>query len=108
MNGELADRTTDERPCTCEVHCVLHVYAGDMLAMLYQYAGECAECAGEGEVVISSVQRDVDWWDETKGPCGACADIRELIKRVDPIGDRLQREQAIAKAAEEPEDDVAF
>jgi hypothetical protein len=101
-----------------------------MLAMLYRYAGECAECDGEGEVVVSSVQRDVDWWDETKGPCTACADIRELIKLVDPCGDiltrveTLKREAATANtlraylagngilsgqhAAEATEDDIAF
>jgi hypothetical protein len=77
--------------CDCKVTCCLHVYADDMLETLYRYASECADCGGEGEVVVSSVQRDVDWWDETKGPCSACADIRELIKRVDPCGDFLTR-----------------
>lgn len=99
--------TTDQR-CDCKVSCCLHVYADCMLEMLYRVAGECAECEGEGEVVVSSVQRDVDWWDETKGPCSACADIRELIKRADPCGDFLTRNVQPPKPQPEIEDDVAF
>ncbi len=98
-----------ERLCDCTTTCCLHAYADAMLEMLYQCAGECAECEGTGEVVVSSVQRDVDWWDETKGPCSACADIREVIKLADPCGDRLTRaEQLKREAAEERDHDIAF
>jgi hypothetical protein len=97
-----------ESLCDCTTNCCLHAYADAMLEMLYQYAGECAECEGTGEVVVSSVQRDVDWWDETKGPCSACADIREVIKLADPCGDRLQRVRAEISKGEEVQDDIAF
>ena|SRR5215831_14398356 len=101
--------TEKNRLCDCTTVCCLHVYADAMLEMLYQFASECAECEGEGEVVISSVQRDVDWWDETKGPCSACKDVRDLIRLVDPCGDRLERAETLKReAAEEPENDIAF
>lgn len=110
-------QSAEQKLCDCELHCVLHVYADLMLKMLYQYAGECAHCEGTGEVVVSSVQRDVDWWDETKGPCSACADIRALIKQVDPCGNYLTRAEPAPTAPPAPiatstspdyDDDIPF
>lgn len=101
--------TGEGRTCDCQVNCCLHVYADVMLEMLYRYASECAECDGEGEVVVSSVRRDVDWWDDTMGPCSACEDIRALLKVVDPSGNLLQRRDTVKRAErEEQENDIAF
>lgn len=98
---------TKEKRCDCKVNCCLHVYADDMLRMLYRCASECAECEGEGQVIAQCIQRDVDRWDETMGPCPECADIRELIQRCDPCGDLLIRAPANLPEPE-PEDGIAF
>lgn len=97
-------RLDEQRACQCQVNCCLHYHADEMLKMLYQYAGECAECEGEG-----TAHYDCGGDYERPEDCGACADIRELIKLVDPCGDRLTRVERLRReAAEEPEDDIAF
>ena len=84
--------------CDCKTVCCLHVHADLMLEMIYRYAGECAECDGEGKIEI-----DLGGGDYREEPCRTCSDIRDLIKRVDPCGDRLAREERLAREfREEP------
>ena len=96
--------TTEQKRCNCKLVCCLHYHADAMLKMLYQYAGECAECGGEG-----NIERDLGGGDYDVQECLDCNDIRKLIKLVDPCGDRLTRAERLrCEAAEEPEDGIAF
>lgn len=65
--------TTDE---AVRANARLFAAAPDLLAMVRQYASECAECDGEGEVLIEDDDFDREpWWQ----PCPDCQDIREVI-----------------------------
>lgn len=100
----MKEALTAEPLCECKTVCCLHAYAELMLEKLYQYASECGECEGSGTAYY-----DCGGDYQHAEDCSACADIREVIKLVDPCGDRLTRAERLKReAAEEPENDIAF
>jgi hypothetical protein len=54
--------------------------APDLLALAKQYASECGECDGRGQ--INCYESDPSVIDVTE-PCDACADIRAVITKAE-------------------------
>lgn len=74
--------SNDERSPVCEARAQLIVTAPELLKLAKQYASECAECDGKGEVELSSRSGA-----QTKTePCEACADICAVIARAEGRG----------------------
>ena len=52
--------------------------APDLLALAKRYASECAECDGDGRILVTFNDREAEY-----DPCEACADIRAAIAKAE-------------------------
>lgn len=61
-----------------EADMALIAAAPDLLDLAKQFASECAECGGTGEIRVGHHDRA-----DTVNPCGCCDDIRAVIDRAE-------------------------
>ena len=52
--------------------------APDLLALAKRYASECAQCDGDGRILVTFNDREAEY-----DPCEACADIRAVIEKAE-------------------------
>ena len=62
----------------CDANAALIAAAPDLLALAKRYASECAQCDGDGRILVTFNDREAEY-----DPCEACADIRAVIEKAE-------------------------
>ena len=62
----------------CAANGALIAAAPDLLALAKRYASECAQCDGDGRILVTFNDREAEY-----DPCEACADIRAVIEKAE-------------------------
>ena len=65
-------------PEVCQANARLIAASPDLLALAKRYASECAQCDGDGRILVTFNDREAEY-----DPCEACADIRAVIAKAE-------------------------
>ena len=77
-DGELIATMSGWRSDTSGANARLIAQSLRMFELLKRYASECAQCDGDGRILVTFNDREAEY-----DPCEACADIRAVIEKAE-------------------------
>lgn len=78
MEGELNGKPFTREFVAIEDYTAMKAIHDDLLEIVKRSASECAECGGDGRVLVTINAGDAEYED-----CGSCADIRAVIAKAE-------------------------